>query len=59
MEKLKPFVEQLAPKPSKLNTPHIRAGITLEDLVMDAMKPEISQWLNNNLPQLVTNIIEK
>lgn len=59
MEKLKTLVEQLEPKPSKLNTPHFRAGITLEDLVMEAMKPEISQWLNNNLPQLVTNIVEK
>lgn len=59
MEKLKSLVDQLEPKPNKAESPSFRAGVTLEDLVMEAMKPEISKWLNDNLPQLVTSIVEK
>ena len=59
MEKLKSLVEQLEPKPNRADSPSFRAGVTLEDLVMEAMKPEISKWLNDNLPQLVSSIVEK
>lgn len=59
MEKLKSLVEQLEPKQNRADSPSFRAGVTLEDLVMEAMKPEISKWLNDNLPQLVTSIVEK
>lgn len=31
----------------------------LEDLVIDILRPEISSWLNNNLPAIVRQIVEK
>lgn len=39
--------------------PHFRSGTTLEDLVSDLLKPELSEWLNRNLPNIVKNIVEK
>lgn len=32
---------------------------TLEDLVVEMMRPQISKWLDDNLPSLVKNLIEK
>jgi uncharacterized protein len=34
-----------------------RSGATLEDLVLEALKPELKQWLNANLPQMVERLV--
>lgn len=38
------------------NTTH---AASLEELLINAMKPELSAWLNNNLPKIVAEIVEK
>ena len=49
---------QSVPK-TQVDGPSFRTGVTLEDLVIEAMKPELSTWLDKNLPSLVTNLVEK
>lgn len=46
------------PKP-KVETMLMRSGSTLEDLVVESLKPELSEWLNKNLPTLVQSLVEK
>ena len=36
-----------------------RSGLTLEDIVMEALKPQLSQWLDKHLPQMVSRIVER
>ncbi|MBL0318346.1 MAG: DUF2497 domain-containing protein [Alphaproteobacteria bacterium] len=38
---------------------HFRSGSTMEDLVIEALKPELGKWLNEHLPGLVKQIVEK
>jgi cell pole-organizing protein PopZ len=54
---LKNLVDSI-PKP-KIDSPMMRSGSTLEDLVVESLKPELSQWLNLNLPVLVQGLVEK
>jgi cell pole-organizing protein PopZ len=44
-----------APSPS----PAFRSGTTVEDLVMEALKPMLKDWLDNNLPALVRSLVER
>lgn len=37
----------------------ISKGTTVEDLVIEAIKPYLSSWMNENLSELVKNIVEK
>ncbi|CAK8163588.1 conserved hypothetical protein [Candidatus Xenohaliotis californiensis] len=37
----------------------IHKGTTIEDLVIEAIKPYLANWINDNLPDLVKNIVEK
>lgn len=46
------------PKPH-VDGPSFRSGETLEALVIEAMKPDLSAWLDKNLPALVTQLVEK
>lgn len=39
--------------------PSFRSGVTLEELIVEALKPELSAWLDKNLPTLVTQLVEK
>lgn len=41
------------------NGPGFRSGTTLEDLVVEMIKPKLSDWLDENLPNIVKNIVEK
>jgi cell pole-organizing protein PopZ len=41
------------------NTPTIKEGKTVEELVIEVMKPQISEWLDHNLPRIVKNVVEK
>jgi hypothetical protein len=36
-----------------------KSGIMLEDVVMEILKPQLSEWLNKNLPEIVTAIVQK
>jgi cell pole-organizing protein PopZ len=35
----------------------LRSGVTIEDLVIEALKPELRAWLNDNLPSMVERMI--
>jgi hypothetical protein len=43
----------------QVDSPHTRGGTSLEDLVIEAMKPFLAEWLNKNLPVIVKKIVEK
>lgn len=45
------------PKPSSGIA--FRSGMTMEQLVVEALKPELSRWLDENLPQIVKQLVEK
>jgi cell pole-organizing protein PopZ len=36
-----------------------RSGITVEDLVIETMKPYLTKWLDDNLPSIVKNLVQK
>ncbi len=40
-------------------SPGLRSGATVEDLVVEALKPMLAEWLNKNLPALVRQVVEK
>ena len=48
-------------QPAKPSTPsaHFRSGDTLEDLVVEMLKPMMKDWLDQNLPHLVREVVEK
>ncbi len=48
----------MAPKHTA-DGPSFRSGVTLEELIVEALKPELSAWLEKNLPTLVTQLVEK
>ena len=37
----------------------LRSGITLEELIIEMLKPQLSEWLNKNLPDIVNNIVQR
>jgi hypothetical protein len=37
----------------------LRSGSTVEDIVIDLLKPQLKEWLNKNLPDIVSDIIQK
>lgn len=51
-----PPPQQSAPK---MPTPSLsfRSGITVEDLVIEALRPELRDWLNNNLSNIVERMV--
>lgn len=48
-------------KPAKESTPSpsFRNGDTVEDLVMESLKPMLAKWLDENLSSLVEEIVQK
>lgn len=46
------------PKP-RIESPEFRSGNNVEDLVVEALKPMLKEWLDKNLEQVVANIVEK
>jgi cell pole-organizing protein PopZ len=50
--------EKLAEAPSH-PSPSFRNGDTVEDLVMESLKPMLAKWLDENLNSLVEEIIQK
>ncbi len=43
--------------PSSGPTLQFRSGATVEDLVIEALKPELKQWLNTHLPAMVERLV--
>ena len=39
--------------------PGLRSGSMLEDLVIEAMRPYLKEWLDKNLPAMVKRLVEK
>lgn len=42
-----------------LDSPVFRSGSTVEDLVVEALKPMLKEWLDGNLPALVRSLVER
>lgn len=42
-----------------LDTPVFRSGSTVEDLVVEALKPMLKEWLDGNLPSIVRSLVER
>lgn len=40
-------------------SPQFRGGKTVEDLVIESLKPMLKEWLDKNLPTIVQKIVEK
>ena len=36
-----------------------RSGETVEDLVTEMLKPMMKEWLDNNLPKLVEDVVQR
>lgn len=59
--KLKDTVKETNKRPQKDISPskELRSGETVEDLVVEALKPMMKDWLDENLPKLVEEIVER
>ena len=40
-------------------SPAFRSGTTVEDLVLEALRPMLKQWLDTNLPAVVERLVER
>lgn len=54
---IKQLIESI-PKP-KIDSPHFASGSTLEDLVLQSLKPMLGEWLDKNLDLIVRDIVSK
>jgi cell pole-organizing protein PopZ len=41
------------------DSPTFRSGNTVEDLIIELIKPQLSAWLDANLPSIVKHVVEK
>lgn len=53
--KAKPAPEPFVP----LESPVFRYGNTVEDLVLEALRPMLKEWIDHNLPQMVERMVER
>ena len=51
-----PMPEAPAPVPSGVK---FRSGTTIEDLVIESLKPMLKEWLDTNLPGMVERLVER
>lgn len=56
-EALKELIDK-TPKTAQ-HSPSLRSAITVEDLVVEALRPALAEWLNNNLATMVKELVEK
>ncbi|MBN8543589.1 MAG: DUF2497 domain-containing protein [Alphaproteobacteria bacterium] len=42
-----------------LPSAQFRSGATVEDLVIEALKPMLKEWLDGNLPQMVERLVDR
>jgi len=59
INKSQDVMRQFIDATSKKSSVDKREHSALEALVIDALKPHLSVWLNNHLPEIVQNIVEK
>jgi cell pole-organizing protein PopZ len=53
-------LSQLSPPVAPtIASPAFRSGVTVEDLVLEALRPMLKDWLDKNLPSLVGGLVEK
>ena len=55
-------LKALAHKPEPVGgrgSQHFRSGVTVEDLVVESLKPMLQEWLDGNLPSLVRSLVER
>lgn len=57
-EKMKKVV-LAKPAPPPIPSPQFRSGHTVEELVVETLKPMLKEWLDTNLPTVVERIVEK
>jgi len=43
----------------RIPSPEFRSGNTVEDLVLESLRPMLKEWLDENLPLIVQKIVEK
>ncbi len=61
-EALKSLAQNTPAKPQPTKTtpsPVFRSGETVEDLVLEALRPMLKEWLDANLPILVERLVQK
>lgn len=46
-------------KPQATPAPAFRSGETVEDLVVEALRPMLKDWLDQNLPRIVEDLVER
>ena len=56
---LNALAHQPEPTVAHHTSPSLRSGITVEDLVVEALKPMLKEWLDGNLPELVRTLVER
>jgi cell pole-organizing protein PopZ len=56
---LKDLAHSASPITSIGGSPTFRSGTCVEDLVVEALKPMLKEWLDGNLPALVKALVEK
>lgn len=58
---LKPIVDNTQKDFSipRVSSPELRSGNTVEDLLLEALRPMLKGWLDENLPLIVQKIVEK
>lgn len=52
-------ISQAKPTPPPIPSPGLRNGATVEDLVIECIRPMLKDWLDANLPTVVERIVEK
>jgi cell pole-organizing protein PopZ len=52
-------IERLASAPQGTGTPFGNGARTLEDMVIELMRPLLKQWLDQNLPATVDRLVQK
>ncbi len=58
LEALKALAHKQEVAPTR-GSQHFRSGTTVEDLVMESLKPMLQEWLDGNLPTLVRSLVER
>ncbi len=58
IQQLKQVNYQADTTPAPVEKVAFRSGATVEDLVVESLKPELKAWLNANLPQIVERMVQ-
>ena len=51
--------DSLTPAAPRTTDASFRSGFTIEDLVLEGLKPMLKDWLDQNLPSIVESLVEK